>query len=95
MPTAPDTPTVAEQGLSGFETGSFQGVVGPLGIAADTVGKLNAELIKVLSSQEMKERFAKQGTEVRTGTPDSLGTWMRTEQAKWAKVVKDSGAKFD
>jgi tripartite-type tricarboxylate transporter receptor subunit TctC len=95
VPTAPDTPTVAEQGLSGFETGSFQGVVGPLGIPGDTVGKLNAELIKVLSSQEMKERFAKQGTEVRTGTPESLGTWMRTEQAKWAKVVKESGAKFD
>jgi len=95
VPTAPETPTVAEQGLPGFETGSFQGVVGPLGIPRDVVGKLNAELIKVLSSQEMKERFAKQGTEVRTDTPDSLGTWMRTEQAKWAKVVKESGAKFD
>jgi hypothetical protein len=43
----------------------------------------------------MKERFAKQGTEVRTGTPESLGQWMTTEQAKWAKVVKESGAKFD
>ena len=95
VPTAPDTPTVAEQGLAGFETGSFQGVVGPLGISHDTVEKLNLELIKVLSSQEMKERFAKQGTEVRTGTPEGLGAWMRTEQAKWAKVVKDSGAKFD
>ena len=95
VPTAPETPTVAEQGLAGFETGSFQGVVGPLGISRDTVEKLNLELIKVLSSQEMKERFAKQGTEVRTGTPEGLGAWMRTEQAKWAKVVKESGAKFD
>jgi hypothetical protein len=43
----------------------------------------------------MKERFAKQGTEVRTDTPESLGRWLGTEQAKWAKVVKDSGAKFD
>ena len=43
----------------------------------------------------MKERFAKQGTEVRTGTPESLGQWMSAEQAKWAKVVKESGAKFD
>ena len=69
VPTAPDTPTVAEQGMPGFETGSFQGVVGPAGIPRDTVSKLNAELIKVLNSADMKERFAKQGTEVRTGTP--------------------------
>ena len=95
MPSAPDTPTVAEQGLPGFETGSFQGVVGPLGIPRDTVAKLNAELIKVLNTSEMKERFAKQGTEVRTDTPDSLGKWMVSEQAKWAKGVKESGAKFE
>jgi tripartite-type tricarboxylate transporter receptor subunit TctC len=95
MPSAPDTPTVAEQGLPGFETGSFQGVVGPLGIPRETVAKLNAELIKVLNTAEMKERFAKQGTEVRTDTPDSLGKWMVSEQAKWAKVVKESGAKFE
>src|SRR5688572_15364771 len=92
---APDTPTVAEQGLPGFETGSYQGVVGPVGIPRDTVAKLNSELAKVLNAAEMKERFAKQGTEVRTGTPESLGDWMRSEQAKWAKVVKESGAKFE
>jgi tripartite-type tricarboxylate transporter receptor subunit TctC len=95
MASAPDVPTVAEQGLPGFETGSFQGVVGPLGIPRETVAKLNAELSKVLNTAEMKGRFAKQGTEVRTDTPDSLGQWMTAEQAKWAKVVKDSGAKFD
>jgi tripartite-type tricarboxylate transporter receptor subunit TctC len=95
MPSAPDTPTVAEQGLPGFETGSFQGVVGPNGVPKETVAKLNTELNNVLSSQEMRERFAKQGTEVRTGTPDSLGQWLRTEQARWARVVKESGAKFD
>jgi tripartite-type tricarboxylate transporter receptor subunit TctC len=92
---APDTPTVAEQGLAGFETGSYQGIVGPKGMPRDVTAKLNAELIKVLNAADMKERFAKQGTEVRTGTPESLGQWMSTEQAKWAKVVKDSGAKFD
>ena len=95
VPSAPDTPTVAEQGLAGFETGSYQGVIGPTGIARETVTKLNAELIKVLNTAEMKERFAKQGTEVRTDTPESLGKWMSTEQAKWAKVVKESGAKFE
>jgi tripartite-type tricarboxylate transporter receptor subunit TctC len=95
VPSAPDTPTVAEQGLPGFETGSFQGVVGPAGLPRDTVLKLNSQLIKTLSSEEMKERFAKQGTEVRSGTPESLGQWLRTEQAKWARVVRESGAKFD
>ena len=95
VPAAPDTPTVAEQGLPGFETGSYQGVVGPAGIPREVAAKLNAELAKALNAAEMKERFAKQGTEVRTGTPESLGTWMSTEQAKWAKVVKDSGAKFE
>jgi tripartite-type tricarboxylate transporter receptor subunit TctC len=95
VPSAPNTPTVAEQGLPGFETGSFQGVVGATGMPRETVAKLNAELTKVLNSPEMKERFAKQGTEVRADTPESLGAWMRAEQARWAKVVKESGAKFE
>ena len=95
MPSAPDTPTVAEQGLPGFETGSFQGVVGPKGMPRDTVAKLNSQLIKTLGSDEMIDRFAKQGTEVRTGTPESLGRWLSSEQAKWARVVKESGAKFE
>ncbi len=95
VPSAADTPTVAEQGLPGFETGSFQGVVGPLGMPRETVAKLNAELNRILAPADMKERFAKQGTEIRTGTPEGLGTWLRSEQARWAKVVKDSGAKFE
>jgi tripartite-type tricarboxylate transporter receptor subunit TctC len=95
VPSAPETPTVAEQGLPGFETGSFQGVVGPTGIPRDVVAKLNSELTRILNLAEMKERFAKQGTEVRTNTPEHFGQWLRAEQAKWAKVVKDSGAKFE
>ena len=95
VPSAPDTPTVAEQGLPGFETGSYQGVVGPAGIPRETVAKLNSQLIGILNTAEMKERFAKQGTEVHTDTPESLGKWMTTEQAKWAKVVKESGARFE
>src|SRR5262245_36902876 len=95
VPSAPDTPTVAEQGLPGFETGSFQGIVGPGGIPKETIAKLTAELIKALNTADMKERLTKLGTEVRAGTPESFGQWLVTEQAKWAKVVKDSGVKFD
>ena len=95
VPAAPDTPTVAEQGLPGFETGSFQGIVGPAGIPRETVARLNGELNRVLNTAETKDRLAKLGTEVRGGTPESFGRWLGTEQAKWAKVVKESGVKFD
>ena len=95
VPAAPDTPTVAEQGLPGFETGSFQAIVGPAGIPRETVGKLNGELRRVLNTADMKERLAKLGTEVRAGTPETFGNWLATEQAKWAKVVRESGVKFD
>ena len=95
VPSAKDTPTVAEQGLPGFETGSFQGVVAAPGTPRDIVMRLNGELGKALNTSDMKERFAKLGTEVRTGTPETLGAWMQAEQAKWAKVVKESGTKFD
>ena len=95
VPSAPDTPTVAEQGMPGFETGSFQGVVGPLGIPRETVARLNAELSRILNTEDMRERFAKLGTEVRTGSAESLGQWLKTEQARWAKVVKESGEKFE
>jgi tripartite-type tricarboxylate transporter receptor subunit TctC len=95
LAAAPDTPTVAEQGLAGFETGSFQGIVGPAGIPKDIVARLNGELVRVLNTADMKERLAKLGTEVRAGTPESFGSWLGTEQAKWAKVVKESGVKFD
>jgi len=95
LAAAPDTPTVAEQGLPGFETGSFQGIVGPAGIPKDIVARLNGELVRVLNTADMKERLAKLGTEVRAGTPESFGNWLGTEQAKWAKVVRESGVKFD
>ena len=92
--SAPDTPTVAET-LPGFETGSFQGVVGPAGIPKDIVARLNAEFAKAVNTPESKERLAKQGTEVRTGTPEQFGEFIRSDMARWAKVVKESGAKFD
>ena len=95
LAAAPDTPTVAEQGLPGFETGSFQGIVGPAGIPRDIVARLNGELVRVLNTTDMKERLAKLGTEVRAGTPETFGSWLGTEQAKWAKVVRQSGVKFD
>ena len=92
---APDLPTVAEQGLPGFETGSWQGVVAAAGTPRDIVAKLNAEFTRILNTQDMKDKLAAQGTEVRTDTPESFAVFIRDEKARWAKVVKESGAKFD
>jgi tripartite-type tricarboxylate transporter receptor subunit TctC len=92
--SAPSTPTVAET-LPGFETGSVQGVVAAAGTPREIVAKLNAEFTRALNGQDIKDKLAAQGTEVRTGTPESFGDFIRNETARWAKVVKESGAKFE
>lgn len=91
----PDTPTVAESGFPGFETGSFQGVLAPPNTPADIVAKLNAELVRILKIADVRERLAAQGAEARTDTPEALGNFIRSEKARWGKVVKDAGIKLD
>src|SRR6266704_479634 len=94
VPSAPELPTVAET-LPGFETGSYQGLLAPAGTPREIVAKLNAELTRILNTGDMKEFLAKQGTEVRAGTPEALGTFIVNEKARWAKVVKEAGVKAD
>jgi tripartite-type tricarboxylate transporter receptor subunit TctC len=92
--SAPELPTVAET-LPGFVTGSYQGLLAAAGTPRDIVLKLNGELTRILNTAEMREFLAKQGTEVRTGTPEALGNFIATEKARWAKVVKEAGIKAD
>ena len=93
---APDIPTVAESaGLPGFETGSFQGIVAAAGTPPEVVNKLHATITQILATPEMQERLAKAGAETRPGTPAAFGSFIASEKARWAKVVKDSGAKFE
>ena len=92
--SASSTPTVAET-LPGFETGSVQGVVAAAGTPGEIVAKLNAEFKRILNTPEIKDKLAAQGTEVRADTPESFGTFIRNETARGAKVVKESGAKFE
>jgi len=94
VPSAPELPTVAET-LPGFETGSWQGLLAAAGTPRDIVTKLNAELTRILNTDAMKEFLAKQGTEVRAGPPEALGTFIVNEKARWAKVVKEAGIKAD
>ncbi len=93
--SAPELPTVAESGVPGFETGSYQGLLAAAGTPRDIVLKLNSELTRILNTAEMKEFLAKQGTEVRSGPPEALGNFIVNEKARWAKVVKEAGIKAD
>lgn len=92
---APDVPTVAEAVLPGFETGSWQGVLAPAGTPAAIVNKLNAELRRILDLPAIRAQLAEQGTEARADTPAALGSFIRKEIARWAKVVKQSGVKVE
>jgi tripartite-type tricarboxylate transporter receptor subunit TctC len=93
---APEIPTVAESaGLPGFETGSFQGIVAPAGTPAGAVTTLHEAVSKILATPETQERLAKLGAESRPGSPAEFGTFIRNEKARFAKVVKESGAKFE
>ena len=92
--SAPELATIAEV-LPGFETGSYQGIVAPAGTPSEVVAKLNAEIARIMATQDMKERLAAQGTEVRSSSPDALLNFLRAEKTRWAQVIKDSGIKFD
>jgi len=91
---SPDVPTVAET-LPGFEAIAWQGVVAPAGTPAEIVRRLNDAFNKVLALPEIRRRLAEGGLEAVGGTPDELGRLIRSEVAKWAKVVKDVGIKPD
>jgi tripartite-type tricarboxylate transporter receptor subunit TctC len=93
---APDIPTVAESaGMAGVETGSWQGIVAPAGTPGDVINKLHSTIMAVLRTPEMKDRLDKAGAELRAMTPAQFGSFIREEKARWAKVVKESGEKFE
>jgi tripartite-type tricarboxylate transporter receptor subunit TctC len=95
MGAIPDVPTLAESGLAGFESGSWQGVVAPAGTPRNVVARLNAEITRIVNSPEMRDNLGKQGADVRTNTPEEFAAFIRGEKMKWAKVVKDANVKID
>ncbi len=93
--SAPELPTVAESGFPGFETGSFQGIVAPAGTPKEVVAKLHGDVAKILATPEMADRLSKAGAEIRPQSSEQFGQFIASEKARWAKVVKDSGEKFE
>ena len=95
LPALPDVPTVAEAGLKDFEVTTWYGVLAPAGTPRPVIGRLNAELVKVMHSPEVKERLAGLGTDPVTSTPEEFAAYIRQETAKWGDVIRRSGIKAE
>ena len=97
-PALPDVPTVEEAGgpqLKGFEASSWFGLLAPAGTPADIVARIQQEVAKSLATPGMQEKLLAQGAIPSGNSPAEFAKHIEREHAKWAKVVKDSGAKVD
>ena len=91
----PDVPTIAEAGVPDFEAAGWNGLVGPAGMPAPVVDKLNAAVVKIVQVPAMSTYLSSQGADPQTTTPGEFAAYIKSEIVKWAKVVKDSGARID
>jgi tripartite-type tricarboxylate transporter receptor subunit TctC len=91
----PDLPTIGESGLPGFETFTYFGVFAPAGTPKEIVTRLNAELVKLLKTPEMREAILRQGAEPVASTPAQFAAVVKSESEKWAKVIKAAGVKAE
>jgi tripartite-type tricarboxylate transporter receptor subunit TctC len=90
-PLSPDIPTMAEQGYPDLVAVNWWGVLVPAGTPRPIVEKLNADLVKVLADPDLKKRYADLGVEPMSSTPEFFGELIRSEMARYAKVIKDAG----
>ncbi|KGG86114.1 Bug family tripartite tricarboxylate transporter substrate binding protein [Comamonas thiooxydans] len=89
----PNVPTVAESGFKGFEAVTWFGLAAPAGLSKDKLSKLNAAFNRALETPDVRKRLTEQGADVLGGTPEQFASLVRDETGRWAKVVKESGAK--
>jgi tripartite-type tricarboxylate transporter receptor subunit TctC len=89
----PNTPTAAEAGLEHFEVPIWYGMLAPAATPREIISRLNAELTKALSAPDLKERLGAAGIEPVTSTPEQFAAFIRSETARYAKVIKDAGIK--
>jgi tripartite-type tricarboxylate transporter receptor subunit TctC len=94
-PAFRDIPTIAESGYPGFDVNPWFGLFAPAGTPAAVIRQINADVADALKNPEVAEKVAKAGGDQFLTTPDEFSALLRADIAKWAQVVRDSGAKVD
>lgn len=94
-PALPDVPTIAEAGVPGYSATSWFGLLAPANTPAPVLAKLNASILKALADPDVKKKMAEQGAEPYGEKPEQFAEFIRSETAKWGKIVKQSGATAD
>jgi tripartite-type tricarboxylate transporter receptor subunit TctC len=94
-PLLPDVPTVAEAGVPGYETSSWNGIVLPAGTPKSIVLRLNAEIFKALAIADVRDRMQANGNTPKPTTPEAFGAIIRQERARWGKVLRDAGIQVE
>ncbi len=89
----PDLPTLAEAGLPGFDANNWYGIVAPARTPRAIIDLLNAEVTKILGMPDVKATLFNQGLDPAPGSPEQFGAYIRSERIKWARVIRESGAK--
>jgi tripartite-type tricarboxylate transporter receptor subunit TctC len=93
--TLPNLPTIAESGVPGFEASTWHGMVVPTGTPRAVVAKLNSEVNAILQLPDVRKFLVNQGAQIKGGTPEQFAAYIKSEGPKWAKVIRDSGARVD
>lgn len=92
---APAVPTIAETGIPGYEVSGWYGVIAPARTPKETIARLNSEIVGQLRNPDMREKLAAKGAEVVASTPEQFSSYIESEIAKWAKVIKGAGIRAD
>src|SRR5471032_949168 len=90
-PAVPDVPTMAQLGLADFEVGTWSALIAPRGVPPAIVQKINAAVNATLNDPAVRQRLVEEGSEILVMTPTETAAFMRAENARWVKVVKDAG----
>ena len=95
LPAMPQLPTIAESGLRGYESSQWYGALAPAGTPVEILSLLNGHIVKFMQSPEMKQRLIAEGTVAVGSTREQFASHIKAEIAKWARVIKQSGARVD